>query len=99
MREPPRSRCLRGSAGAPVMVDRGGELSVGESLIATMSLAAIADVPPKSMRMAARRRDGKVAFVYTSDARLSNGTDDPIAPSPDCASRVAHRPRIAHDIE
>lgn len=70
---------VRGAAGTPVMVDRGGELAVeavGDSLIATMTLAAVGEVPRKSMRMASRRVAGKVAFLSESDARLSNGSDE-----------------------
>jgi pimeloyl-ACP methyl ester carboxylesterase len=70
---------VRGSAGTPVWIDRSGELSVavvGDSLIATMTLAAIADVPAKTMRMASRRVDGKVTFHHTSDALFTNGSDE-----------------------
>jgi hypothetical protein len=70
---------VRGPAGSPTMVDRAGTLSietVGDSLVALMTLAPVADVASRTMRMSAANRTGKVAFTYGSEARLSNGSDE-----------------------
>lgn len=70
---------VRGTDGAPVMVMRTGTVAVearGDSLHASMTLDPVGDVPARTMRMSALRRNGKVSFVSSSDARLTNGSDE-----------------------